>query len=338
MADVARRRGLVHLPRLVKEAGSPAQYRLEAAPLPEGAHPDTPAVVPPGGIRYTPQAVSAPAAWLSSALKSGVVRWTIGLPWVFAAGMVVLTLLAVAGIALTVTVGIRTTRPPNLADLIGLLALAGFLAVLLPIYRFFDDLFDLRIVIAPEALTPISQANVTLEIRRPSGDDNSASWHSSGIRPCARNAMELWPSIRGGGISPGDLSVDAGDRAESTSTASIMCFASGPRCAEGPLLRRSAAFAWRSRNSASAAKAYGRPTAANVYTATTRPSRAARRSAGYRDPDSGPRRQTDAAAPRRDSLAAAISRRRSRPAGAQSTSCCKSGSTSTRSKIGRRST
>lgn len=172
MADVARRRGLAYLPRLVKEPGSPAHYRLEAAPLAESAHPDTPAPVPPGGVHYTPQAVAAPAAWLSSALKSGVVKWTVGLRWVFAAGMVVLTLLAVAGIGLTFTAGIRATRPPSLADLISLLALGGFVAVLLPIYRFFDDLFDLRIVMAPEALTPISQANVTLELRRPSGHDD----------------------------------------------------------------------------------------------------------------------------------------------------------------------
>ena len=171
MADVARQRGLAYLPRLVKEPGSPAHYRLEAAPLLESAHRDTPAPVPPGGVHYTPQAVAAPASWLNSALKSGVVRWTVGLRWVFAAGMIVLTLLAVAAIALTFTVGIRATRPPNLADLITLLTLAGLIAVLLPIYRFFDDLFDLRIVMAPEALTPISQANVTLEIRRPSGDD-----------------------------------------------------------------------------------------------------------------------------------------------------------------------
>ena len=127
--------------------------------------------MPPGGVHYTPQAVAAPAAWLSSALKSGVVRWTVGLRWVFASGMIVLTLLAVAAIALTFTVGIRATRPPNLADLISLLTVAGLVAVVRPIYRFFDDLFDLRIVMAPEALTPISQTNVTLEIRRPSGDD-----------------------------------------------------------------------------------------------------------------------------------------------------------------------
>ena len=172
MADVARQRGLAHLPRLVKEPGSPAHYRLEAAPLPEFGHPDTPALVPPGGVHYTPQAVAAPAAWLSSALKSGVVRWTVGLRSVFAAGMIVLTLLAVAGIALTFTIGVRATRPPNLADLISLLMLAGLVAILLPIYRFFDDLFDLRIVMAPEVLTPISQTNVTLEIRRRSADDD----------------------------------------------------------------------------------------------------------------------------------------------------------------------
>ena len=159
MADVARRRDLGYLPRLVKEPGSPAHYRLEAVPLTESAHPDTPAPVPPGGVHYTPQAVAAPAAWFSSTLRSGVVRWTRWLRWVFAGGVVVLTLLAAAGIALTFTVGIRATRPPNLADLISLLTLAGLVAVVLPIYRFFDDLFDLRIVMAPEALTPISQGS-----------------------------------------------------------------------------------------------------------------------------------------------------------------------------------
>lgn len=44
--------------------------------------------------------------------------------------------------------------------------MGGTLAAMVPVYRFLDDLFDLRIVMPPSFLTSIAQDNVTLEFRR----------------------------------------------------------------------------------------------------------------------------------------------------------------------------
>jgi hypothetical protein len=169
---VARRHGLAYLPRLIKDQGNPAHYRLEPMPLLERTSPDDSVPLPSGGIRYTPEAVAAPAAWLISTMKSGVVRWTLGLRWTVAAGIIALTLLAIVGVAATFTLGLRITRPLTFGDLVSLLALASFVAILIPIHRFFDDLFDLRIVMAPDALTPLAQTNVTLEVRKRSPEDD----------------------------------------------------------------------------------------------------------------------------------------------------------------------
>jgi hypothetical protein len=171
LAETARTLGVDFIPKLGKHPGSPALYYIAAAPLSANNAPVSVTVAPAGGVHYTPEAVAAPAAWLSGALKSGVVRWTTGLRWTLLGGIVVVTLVVLAFVWLMLYLGIRTTRPLSLADVLGIgLGIAVITGLASP-YRFLNELFDLRIVMAPSVLTPISLDNVTLEMRRRDADD-----------------------------------------------------------------------------------------------------------------------------------------------------------------------
>ena len=171
LAETARTLGVDFIPKLGKYPGSPALYYLAAAPLPANNAPMSVTAAPAGGVHYTPEAVAAPAAWLSGALKSGVVRWTTGLRWTLLGGIVVVTLVALAFVWLMLYLGIRTTRPLSLADVLGIGLGIAVIAGLASPYRLLNELFDLRIVMAPSVLTPISLDNVTLEMRRRDADD-----------------------------------------------------------------------------------------------------------------------------------------------------------------------
>lgn len=172
LIDTARTLGLGFTPKLSKVRGSPSLYSLEAVPIPQSDQPVQVEPTPAGGLRYTAAAVAAPAAWLSSALRTGVVKWTVGLRWTILGAILAATVAAIGLLWLTVTLGLRVTRPVSLGDMTSILIVGGTLAALVPVYRFLDDLFDLRIVMAPSFLTSISQDNVTLEFRRSApGDD-----------------------------------------------------------------------------------------------------------------------------------------------------------------------
>jgi len=171
LAETARTLGVEFVPKLGKHPGSPALYYLEAVSVPANAAPLSVTPAPAGGVHYTPEAVAAPAAWLSGALKSGVVRWTTGLRWTLLGGIVVVTLVALALVWLMLYLGMRSTRPLSLADVLGIALGIAVIAGLASPYRFLNELFDLRIVMAPSVLTPISLDNVTLEMRRRDADD-----------------------------------------------------------------------------------------------------------------------------------------------------------------------
>lgn len=171
LIDTGRTLGLSYVPRLSKLHGSPALYSLEAVPIARNDKLGPVETVPAGGIRYTPAAVAAPAAWLSGTLRNGVVRWTVGVRWTVLSCILAVFLAALGMLWLVVTVGLHVNRPVSLSDVMGFLILAGACLSLVPAYRFLDDLFDLRIVMAPSFLTPIAEDNVTLEFRRSSPSD-----------------------------------------------------------------------------------------------------------------------------------------------------------------------
>lgn len=173
LVDAARRLGLRFIPKLDKQPGSPAHYQLLAVPLPpnEGRVAEFLPDVPEGGVCYTPAAVAAPAGWLGAALKSGVVRWTTKLRWTLVLTIVLGTLVGLLLLWLMFSVGLKQTRPLSLSDLLGFLVAAAATAWVIQLYRFLDDLFTFRIIMAPDALTPLTQTNVTLEVRRASADD-----------------------------------------------------------------------------------------------------------------------------------------------------------------------
>jgi hypothetical protein len=164
--------GLGFIPRLSKVQGSPSRYSLEAVPLPPSDANNTVEPIPAGGIRYTPATATAPAAWLSSTLRAGIVKWTVGLRWIILGAILVVTVAAFGILWLALNLGLRVTRPLSLADLASAALVIGIVATLVPVYRFLDDLFDLRVVMAPSFLTSISEDNVTLEFRRSTAGDN----------------------------------------------------------------------------------------------------------------------------------------------------------------------
>ncbi|CAM5788087.1 hypothetical protein [Rhizobacter fulvus] len=199
LTATARVLSLRFTPRLRKDAGSPALYTLEPVPLSD-EEPGTPlSEVPDGGVRYTPEAVKAPAAWLSSALKSGVVRWTVGIRWGILGALVLTTVVVLLGIWAVFTVGIRSTRALSLADVLGIISVAAIALWLMSLYRFLDDLFDLRIVMAPLILTPFAHHNVTLEARRRDSEDEVgelAFVRYSAICPLCDGSVSVMPGRR----------------------------------------------------------------------------------------------------------------------------------------------
>jgi len=170
MADEARRFGFKFLPKLEKLQGNPTVYRIAAIPLPEVIPSEEVAKVPEGGVFYTPESIAAPGAWLRKAWKSGIVRWSVATRWtVLLTGLAGLLFVALTGWVL-LQGAIRAHRPVTLADIatLGLFALVA--AYVLAFFRFFNELFDMRVVMAPTLLTPLSKDGVTLEIRPSSAD------------------------------------------------------------------------------------------------------------------------------------------------------------------------
>lgn len=174
LADTARSLGLQFVPKLQKTPGSPAQYWLEPVPLPASGVEERDAAhveVPPGGIRYTPAAVRAPGAWLASALRGGILRWTRTFRISLLVAVIAALVLVLGLIWLGVMIGIRSARPLTLQDVFLLGGLLVVCWMTVRVFRFLDELFDLRIVIAPSLLTPINEDRVTLELRRANSSD-----------------------------------------------------------------------------------------------------------------------------------------------------------------------
>lgn len=169
MVEAARRKGLQFIPRLEKVQGSPSVYRLHADPVPDEAAPEPVPEIPEGGIYYTPEAIAAPGAFLNKTLQAGFVRWSAPIRW----SIMIAIMAALIGVLLLawvlLYVGVRISRPLSPADLT---TVAGVLVLALGVvslFRFFGELFELRIVMAPTLLIPLSKDNVTLELR-PSND------------------------------------------------------------------------------------------------------------------------------------------------------------------------
>ena len=170
LRETAHGLGLGYIPKLVKRPGSPAvQYLIEAIQIPEDSLAES-AVVPAGGISYTSAAVAAPAAWLSSTLQGGVVRWSTSLRWTVGGAAMGLLVVLMLVIWMTLAVGSKIQRPLSPADLAVALTLCAFAFVVAEVFRFLVELFDLGIIMAPALLTPLKDGNVTLELRRSMDD------------------------------------------------------------------------------------------------------------------------------------------------------------------------
>lgn len=165
MIAAARRERSEFIPRLEKLQGNPSTYRILADPLPHEGAPEPVSLVPEGGIYYTPESITAPGAWLSKALNAGIVPWTAAARWSLM--LTVMTgLIAVLILAwLLLYFGMRVTRPLSPADVTTVFVFLMLIAGVASVFRFFGELFDLRIVMAPSLLTPLSKDNVTLELR-----------------------------------------------------------------------------------------------------------------------------------------------------------------------------
>lgn len=165
MAAAARREGLRFLPKLEKVLGSPSVYRIRAVALPEESLAESVPPVPEGGVYYTPESIMAPGAFLNKALRSGIIPWNATARWTVLAGVMAALFVALAAVGLVLVFGIRITRPLSPADVLTFAVLAAMLVTVAALFRFFGELFDLRIVMAPSLLTPMSKDNVTLELR-----------------------------------------------------------------------------------------------------------------------------------------------------------------------------
>ena len=170
MVATARRQGLAFIPRLEKLQGSPSVYRLRPEPLIEGAEPERVPPVPEGGVFYTTESITAPGAFLSKALRAGIIPWTMFARASLLA-VIMTSLISVLLLAwLLLYFGMRITRPLSPADITTGVVFLMLVAGVVSIFRFFGELFELRIMMAPALLTPMSKDNVTLELRR-SRDD-----------------------------------------------------------------------------------------------------------------------------------------------------------------------
>jgi len=165
MIAAARREKMAFIPRLEKLQGNPSIYRIQADPIPDEAAPQPVPAIPKDGIYYTPESVTAPGGFLSKALRAGIIPWTVVARW-----SVMLTVMsALIGVLilawLLLWFGLRTSRPLSPIDVTTSIVFLMLLASLASVFRFFGELFDLRIVMAPTLLTPLSKDNVTLELR-----------------------------------------------------------------------------------------------------------------------------------------------------------------------------
>ncbi|MGJ7497826.1 hypothetical protein ACSFA8_22475 [Variovorax sp. RT4R15] len=165
MVQEARRKGLAFIPRLQKQQGNPSYYKILPAPIPEEIDSAPVPQVPAGGIYYTTESVAAPGSLLSNALRAGSVPWTAATRWSFALTLMAMLVVVLASAWLLLYFGLRLTRPLSPADLATIGVFAAVAAGLIGIFRFFGELFELRIVMAPTLLTPLSKDNVTLELR-----------------------------------------------------------------------------------------------------------------------------------------------------------------------------
>lgn len=171
LRDVAKQLKLSYIPKLVKRPGSPAYYFLAPVELEEAEKKEVVTALPVGGVHYTPEVVVAPASWLGTALRSGVIPWSFGVRWGVAAvvmGAFLLVLLAWLSVILT---GLNPARVLRYSDLVSIFVLGAAGYLVYHLFMFFDALFDQRIVMAPAFLTPLKQDNVTLEFRQVEGDD-----------------------------------------------------------------------------------------------------------------------------------------------------------------------
>lgn len=170
MSSVARRIGASFVPKLEKLTGNPTMYRIVALPLPDDNEEADVQRIPDGGVFYTPESIAAPGAWLRVAWKAGIVRWTAATRWSIG-------FLIFAGLIFVAVVGwllldwaSRVNRPVSLADVATMICFGAMVAAVSAVFRFWGQLFDMRIVMAPSLLTPLSKDNVTLELRPSSID------------------------------------------------------------------------------------------------------------------------------------------------------------------------
>jgi len=170
MAAAAHREGLAFVPRLDKVQGNPTYYRILAEHVPAKGGEDQVAQVPAGGIFYTPESVAAPGAFLSKALKAGSVPWTAPARWSLLALVMSSLIVILFSAWLLIYFGIRVNRPVSPADITLVAVFLVLVGSLVSIFRFLNELFDLRLVMAPSMLAPLSKDNVTLELRPSSAE------------------------------------------------------------------------------------------------------------------------------------------------------------------------
>jgi hypothetical protein len=173
LQQTARELGLGYVPRLVKGGSSSALYGIEAVPVPADSEDsdETLTEIPTGGLRYTTERATEPAAWLRWLMRGGSVRWSL-LPRLVVIGWFITgLLLLLAGLLVGYGTALTRRGPLTAADvwLLAMLAICGW--IVWQQERFFSALFDLRIVMAPVFLTRIVDQGVTLELRRSKNEE-----------------------------------------------------------------------------------------------------------------------------------------------------------------------
>ena len=177
MESIARRDGHDYVPKLEKLPGNPAHYRLCPVRLPEPTISDQAvqqrASAPPGGVCYEREGVMAPGWFLSNALRSGTVPWNAGVRWTLALGVMAGVIGVLGLLSMFFMLGQKINRPIYPSDVATSLAFLAIAVAVVSVFRFFSDLFDLRIVMAPSLLVPWSADNVTLELRPSTSEDKA---------------------------------------------------------------------------------------------------------------------------------------------------------------------
>jgi hypothetical protein len=171
LADIARRAGSNYVPRLFKTDGNPAHYGIDAISLPETDCGEQPEPLPAGGVRYTAELTVDSAWWIRWCFQAGSTSWSIR-----TRGLLVVALLSGLAVVLllflTASARASGTAGPLLFRDVWLLVMLAFTVwVVLRAGRYFEDLVDLRVVMAPLALTKSGDWGVTLELRSPEKDD-----------------------------------------------------------------------------------------------------------------------------------------------------------------------